>query len=235
MIGWSATQGTTSPTYGPSDAVGPLYGSSYKYYAVWQKATATITLNGNGGLWDASTGIITATLDVGDTLAFSKYSSLTRAGYIHLGWSTSQTATTAAWGVNGFVTVSATDAIYYAVWQKKSIALFYWNNETWDAANIKKGQPISNLTAARWNNLMAKIQELAVAESGSYSYSEVSPVSTIFATTFNDVRATISNRTGCGTLPAVQAKDDEVLASLFEGSGSLKAALNAAINHYNNS
>lgn len=235
LIGWSATQGAASPTYGPNDAVGPLYGSSYKYYAVWQKATAKITLNGNGGLWDASTGIITVTLDVGDTLAFSKYSSLTRAGYIHLGWSTSQAATTAAWGVNGSVTVGATDATYYAVWQKKSIDLFYWNNATWDAANIKAGQPISNLTATRWNNLLAKIQELAEAEGGSYSYSDVSSGSTIYATTFNAARTAISNRTGYGQLPAAQAKGNKVNAALFEGSGSLKSALNAAINHYNNS
>lgn len=235
LIGWSATQGATSPTYGPSDAVGPLYGSSYKYYAVWQKATAKITLNGNGGLWDASTGIITVTLDVGDTLLFSKYSSLTRAGYIHLGWSTSPTATTAAWGVNGSVTVGATDATYYAVWQKKSIALFYWNNETWDAANIKKGEPVSNLTASRWNALLAKIQELAECEGGSYSYSGVISGATIYATTFNNARTAISNRTGYGTLPAAQEKDNEILASLFEGNGSLKSALNAAITHYNNS
>lgn len=65
LLGWSATQGATSPTYGPNDTVGPLYGSSYKYYAVWQKSTATITLNGNGGTWDASTGIIQVTLEIG--------------------------------------------------------------------------------------------------------------------------------------------------------------------------
>lgn len=235
LIGWSATQGAASPTYGPNDAVGPLHGSSYKYYAVWQKATAKITLNGNGGLWDASTGIITVTLDVGDTLVFSKYSSLTRAGYIHLGWSTSQAATTAAWGVNGSVTVGATDATYYAVWKKKSIDLFYWSNATWDAANIKAGQPISNLTATRWNNLLAKIKELADAEGDSYSYSTVNPSTTFYASQFNSARLDISNRTGYGTLPAEQFKDYPVKAALFEGEGSLKSALNAAITHYNNS
>lgn len=119
--------------------------------------------------------------------------------------------------------------------KKASIDLFYWENTTWDAANIKAGQPISNLTATRWNNLMAKIQELAEAEGGSYSYSGVSSGGTIYATTFNAARAAISNRSGYGTLPAAQSKGNSVKAALFEGSGSLKSALNAAISYHNNS
>lgn len=117
---------------------------------------------------------------------------------------------------------------------KQTIDLFYWQNSTWDAANIKAGQPISNLTATRWNNLMAKIQELAEAEGGSYSYSRVSSGATIYASSFNGVRTAISNRTGYGTLPSSQSKGNEIKAALFEGSGSLKSAINAAINHYNN-
>lgn len=118
---------------------------------------------------------------------------------------------------------------------KQTIDLFYWQNATWDAANIKTGQPISNLTATRWNNLLAKIKELAEAEGDSYSYTGVSSGASILATTFNGARTAISNRTGYGTLPATQAKNDPVKASLFEGTGSLKSALNAAITHYNNS
>ena len=38
LIGWSATSGATSPTYGPTDYVGPLYGSSYKFYGYGSKA-----------------------------------------------------------------------------------------------------------------------------------------------------------------------------------------------------
>lgn len=118
---------------------------------------------------------------------------------------------------------------------KKTIDPFYWQNATWDAANIKAGQPISNLTAVRWNSLLAKIKELAEAEGGSYSYSGVSSGGTIYATTFNAARAAISNRSGYGTLPAAQSKGNSVKAALFEGSGSLKSALNAAISYHNNS
>lgn len=235
LLGWSAVQGATSPTYGPNEAVGPLYGSSYKYYAVWQKSRATVTLNGNGGKWSDADAILTVTLDVGDVLAFSKYASIARAGYTHLGWSTSPSATSAAWGVNGSVTVGATDATYYAVWQKKAVDAFYWESGAWDAANIAKGQPVSNLTAVRWNRLLAKIQELAEAQGGSFSYSTVGSGGTIYATTFNAARLGISNRTGRGTLPDTQNAGDAVKAALFEGSGSLKAALNTAIDYYNNS
>ena len=42
-------------------------------------------------------------------------------------------------------------------------------------------------------------------------------------------------RSGYGTIPAAQASGNAVKASLFEGSGSLKTALNAAITHHNNS
>ena len=40
-------------------------------------------------------------------------------------------------------------------------------------------------------------------------------------------------RSGYGAIPAAQASGNAVKASLFEGSGSLKTALNAAIKHYN--
>ena len=235
LIGWSATRGATSPTYGPTDYVGPLYGSCYKFYAVWQQSTATITLNGNGGKWDDATGIITLTRNVGDVLNFGSYSSLTRAGYTLLGWSASSAATSATYGVNGTVDVGASDATYYAVWQKITIDLFYWDSASTDAGLIAKGKPISNMTAARWNRFKAKIAELAAAEGGSYSYSTVASGDTFYATEFNSVRTAIMNRSGYGTLPAAQASGNAVKASLFEGSGSLKTALNAAITHYNNS
>ena len=118
---------------------------------------------------------------------------------------------------------------------KGSIDLFYWNSASTDASLIAKGQPISNMTAARWNRFKAKIAELAAAEGGSYSYSTVAKGDTFYATEFNSVRTAIMNRSGYGTLPAAQSSGNAVKAALFEGSGSLKTALNAAITHYNNS
>ena len=118
---------------------------------------------------------------------------------------------------------------------KKSIDLFYWSNASTDASLIAKGQPISNMTASRWNRFKAKIAELAEAEGGSYNYSTVTSGDTFYATEFNSVRTAIMNRRGYGTLPAAQSSGNAIKAALFEGSGSLKTALNAAITHYNNS
>ena len=118
---------------------------------------------------------------------------------------------------------------------KGTIDLFYWSSASTDASLIAAGQPISNMTAARWNRFKAKIAELAAAEGGSYSYSTVASGDTFYATEFNVVRTAIMNRSGYGTLPAAQSRGNAVKASLFEGSGSLKTALNAAITHYNNS
>ena len=118
---------------------------------------------------------------------------------------------------------------------KKRIDLFYWDSASTDSLLIAKGQPISNMTAARWNRFKAKIAELAAAEGGSYSYSTVVKGDTFYATEFNSVRTAIMNRSGYGTLPAAQSSGKAVKAALFEGSGSLKTALNAAITHYNNS
>ena len=234
LVGWATDSSATTAGWGTNDSIGPLSGN-ISVYAVWQKSTVTITLNGNGGKWDDATGIIQLTRNVGDVLNFGSYSSLTRAGYTLLGWSANSSATSATYGVDGTVDVGASDATYYAVWQKITIDLFYWSSASTDASLIAAGQPISNITASRWNRFKAKIAELAEAEGGSYSYSPVAPGDTFYATEFNSVRTAIMNRIGYGTLPAAQASGNAVKASLFEGSGSLKTALNAAITHYNNS
>ena len=117
---------------------------------------------------------------------------------------------------------------------KESIGLFYWKSKSEDESLIAADQPISNMTATRWNRFKAKIAELAEAEGGSYSYSDVATGDTFYATEFNEVRTAIMNRSGYGTIPAPQASGNAVKASLFEGRGSLKTALNAAITHYNN-
>lgn len=118
---------------------------------------------------------------------------------------------------------------------KTHIDTFYWDSANTDAALIAKGQPVSNLTAARWNRLLAKIKEVAAATGGSFAAANVSSGGTFYASEFNEARLGIFNLPSHGTLPGTKASDDDVLAALFEGSGSLKAALNAAINHYNNS
>ena len=235
LLGWSVSSTATSPGVATNGYITVGY-SDATYYAVWQKSTAVITFYGNGGLWGGNLQKRSVTFNVGDIVNFATYSAnLVRAGYTLLGWSTSSSATSAAWGPSGTVSVGSTNADYYAVWAKKNIELFYWNSATTDSTLIAKGQPVANLTATRWNRFKAKIAELAEAEGGSYSYSTVASGNTFYATEFNSVRTAIMNRSGYGTIPAPQASGNAVKASLFEGSGSLKTALNAAITHYNKS
>lgn len=120
---------------------------------------------------------------------------------------------------------------------KATIDLFTWTgSDASDTTVFARGESISSaLTATRWNNLLAKIKEVAEANGGSFTYSTVSRGDKILATTFNAARTGISNLSGHGTLPSAQSKGNNILAALFVGTTSLKSALNAAINAYNNS
>lgn len=258
FVGWGASK-TSTATYGSSvsfvtSSLNSDDPKSVTVYAIWKKTeftcyiklgagvnSASIYIDGvlKAGLTDKIYHAITASYD--STIVAKGVANATGYArpYIFRFYQNSTSAIPASTLERDMDEpyYAYSDSRFYAelTATKSVIDLFYWQNASWDAANIKAGQPVSNITATRWNNLMAKIQELAEAEGGSYAYSGVSSGSTIYAATFNGVRTAISNRTGYGTLPVAQMKDNKVLAALFEGSGSLKSALNAAINHYNNS
>lgn len=234
LLGWF-----TSATGGTQWAATNIVQQDITLYAHWELTIATITFYGNGGLWNGNLQKQSKTYEVGETVSFATYSNnLVRAGYSLLGWSTSSTATAASWGPNGIVTVGATDADYYAVWQKH-IDLFYWyGNDTQDAAKIAKGQPVTNLTATIWNEFKSRINQLTIAETGSsWSYSTVSSGDSITAAEVLAARnalAALNNNVPLPTANQLQT-GKQILASYFNGAGSLKAALNIIINNYNNS
>lgn len=240
LIGWSADKNATSATYPADGGYVTVGGTDATYYAVWQKSVVTITLYANGGTFGGTMPYLQLTKKAGDILYFSEYSStssppLLRAYYTLVGWSTSSSGS-AAWDTNGYVSIGATDADYYAVW-KPHIDPFYWDGGTGstDASIIARGLPVTNLTAARWNLLKAKVKEISTAKGVTYTYTEVAPNDPITSTEYNGVRNAIYNVPGHGTLPPAKARNTEILASLFNGDTSLKSALNAAIISYNNS
>ncbi len=244
LLGWSASSTATIAGYGPNGQITIGDSTIQRYYAVWQKAEVTITLQGNGGLWGGNLQYRTIKKEVGDTLQFADYGPdgtppLQRAYYTLVGWSTSSTGT-AAWGVNEAITVGTTDATYYAVW-KHYIKPFYWdgNNGVTDLTIIAKGLPISNLTADRWNSLKAKIKEIATAQGNTAAISAISgnvtSGDTLTADEYNGVRLSIGLVTNHGTLPAIVTTGGPVLASYFNGTTSLKSAINTAIIAWNNS
>lgn len=243
LLGWSANDTATTAGYDPDGWVTVSNSTVQRYYAVWQKSEATITLYGNGGLWGGNLQYRSFKKEVGDVINLADYGPngtppLGRAYYSLVGWSTSSTGT-AAWGVNGTITVGATDASYYAVWEPH-IELFYWDGGTGsaDTSIIAKGLPVTNLTASRWNRFKKKINEITQAQTGkAWSYTTTSSGDSITAIEVLNARNAIAALNGNVPLPtaAQLATGKKILANYFNGSGSLKAALNIVISNYNNS
>ena len=243
LLGWSANDTATTAGYDPDGWVTVGNSTVQRYYAVWQKSEATITLYGNGGLWGGNLQYRSIKKEVGDVINLADYGPngtppLGRAYYSLVGWSTSSTGT-AAWGVNGTITVGATDASYYAVWEPH-IELFYWDGGTGstDTSIIAKGLPVTNLTASRWNRFKKKINEITQAQTGkAWSYTTTSSGDSITAIEVLNARNAIAALNGNVPLPTATqlATGKKILASYFNGSGSLKDALNIVISNYNGS
>lgn len=243
LLGWSANDTATTAGYDPDGWVTVSNSTVQRYYAVWQKSEATITLYGNGGLWGGNLQYRSFKKEVGDVINLADYGPngtppLGRAHYSLVGWSTSSTGT-AAWGVNGTITVGATDASYYAVWEPH-IELFYWDGSTGsaDSSIIAKGLPVTNLTASRWNRFKKKINEITQAQTGkTWSYTTTSSGDSITAIEVLNARNAIAALNGNVPLPTATqlATGKKILASYFNGSGSLKEALNIVISNYNGS
>ena len=239
QIEGSVTQSPVYRSYGFRAGLRPnhhtfLVGSfakSYKY-----------SLDANKGYWtDKSTNPKKGSVKSTERVDFSKYSSLVKRFGCELeGWGLSATG--------GKVTVPngkywiTDDTNFYAVWTK-NIGLFYWDGNTGatDGSIIAKGLPITNLTAERWNRLREKVLVVATARANATAInkinaiSTVQPTDTLTANMFNDIREAIALLEGSTTLPNKVKSNEPVLASYFNGTTSLKSALNAAITAWNNS
>lgn len=236
LLGWF-----TSATGGTQWAATNIVQQDITLYAHWELTIATITLYGNGGLWGGNLQYRSFEKEVGDIINLADYGPngtppLGRAYYSLVGWSTSPTGT-AAWDVNGTITVGATDASYYAVWEPH-IELFYWDGGTGsaDSSIIAKGLPVTNLTASRWNRFKKKINEITQAKTGkAWSYTTTSSGDSITAIEVLNARNAIAALNGNVPLPTATqlATGKKILASYFNGKGSLKDALNIVINNYN--
>lgn len=114
---------------------------------------------------------------------------------------------------------------------KESIGYFAWTND--DSTNIKSGQPVKNLTASAWQNLIAKV---AACGGSTGSIPTASSGTKITANHFNQMRNAISGLTGAGSVASsVTSGTSKVLASLFaNATTALKEAINRAISAKNN-
>lgn len=113
----------------------------------------------------------------------------------------------------------------------EAIGYFAWTND--DATNIQSGQPVTNLTASAWRNLIAKV---AACGGSTGSIPTASSGTKITANHFNQMRNAISGLTGAGSVASsVTSGMSKVLASLFaNATTALKEAINRAISAKNN-
>ena len=113
----------------------------------------------------------------------------------------------------------------------EAIGYFAWTND--DATKIQTGQPVTNLTASAWQNLIAKV---AACGGSTGSIPTASSGTKITANHFNQMRNAISGLTGAGSVASsVTSGKSKVLASLFaNATTALKEAINRAISAKNN-
>ena len=113
----------------------------------------------------------------------------------------------------------------------EAIGYFAWTND--DATNIQTGQPVTNLTASAWQNLIAKV---AACGGSTGSIPTASSGTKITANHFNQMRNAISGLTGAGSVASsVTSGTSKILASLFaNATTALKEAINRAISAKNN-
>ena len=115
---------------------------------------------------------------------------------------------------------------------KAQIAAFAWTSD--DASYIAAGKAVTYLTAASWNRLTAKINEVRAARGyGSISFTTAYAGQTITAAIYNEAANAIGNLAGAGSVSTVSA-GTKMEATYFANSYSaLKEALNRAISSYN--
>ena len=257
--GWGAskTSTTTYSTYVSfvTSSLSSDDPKSVTVYAIWEKesyaayvklgdgvTSANVLVNGAQKSYITDKTYHAISISNGDTLTISGIGKQTSYGLPYLlTYYASATATTpirtAEYSTTSISLTWAAGNLWLVLSATKTtIDLFYWQNSTWDAANIKKGQPVSNITAAMWNELREKTNEMLRLEGWSPSgSSDVTSGTKFLAGHFNVMHNIIGLLEHHGTMPDTQSPGNAIKASLFEGAQSLKSALNAAITYHNNS
>ena len=129
-------------------------------------------------------------------------------------------------------TIPITSGQAVRVYYKTKITAFAWTSD--DASYIAAGKAVTYLTAASWNRLTAKINEVRTARGySSISFTTAYAGQTITAAIYNEAANAIGNLAGAGSVSTVSA-GTKLEATYFANSYSaLKEALNRAISSYN--
>lgn len=235
-----AYTGANRTIYISAESSAPPTPTTYTFFNVRADANGGIFADGSKYIYyPAQDESITVTNSTTALFNVALLETPSRQGYIFTGWKSDDTGK--VYTGNAPVSATSTDADdptinrFTAQW-KRGIDQFYWDGGSGrgDSSIIAAGLPLSNLTAHRWNRLMSTLAELAEGNGGSFIYSPVATGSRITAAGFNAVRAAIASQPGHGATPGQRSAGDSILASYYNGVGSLKNALNSAIIYYNN-
>lgn len=129
FLGWSTSSAALTVEYVAGDEIDTT--SNITLYAVWKEnATHVITFDANGGEGEPddmscvsdSNGVATVTLPTSEP---------TRSGFIFMGWSEDDEATTATYTPGGSITLYG-DVILYAVWKICVYLYTHMDSSEWD-------------------------------------------------------------------------------------------------------
>lgn len=133
FTGWNTAANGSGDSYSDKQSVSTLTtGSEIELFAQWGTATYQVIFDANGGTF------VSGNFDPQNYIVGSSYTlptgTITRAGYVFLGWSKTSTATSASYtngqsGISNLGTAGATVTLY-AVWRAKKFTIKYNSNNS---------------------------------------------------------------------------------------------------------
>lgn len=249
LLGWSASSSATAQTWNPSGQISMSdSNTTVNFYAVWGKRLYIKCGKGiqqvsiQAGNLNSSTRNATSydgfnvPLSTTITISMLRFSGYERP--IKIQFQPAEGG--AVYAIKALTdsdstTFTYTDGTRYVTpIASQEIPIFTWcGNDSTDNAKIAKGQSVSNLTASSWNEYK-RILKLIIErlECSDISVTgDVSKASIITASEYNSLQNAlllIKSQKGYSglVLPSKVNAGDEVKASLFNGSGSLKDVIN---------
>ena len=189
LSGWASSSSSSSASW---SALGSISITTDKtIYALWSAVSVTLTYNYN---YDSKGTYATQTVTYDSSFTTK---TLSRTGYNLLGWSTSSSATTAAYEASETVTSKFTSSTtLYAVWSAVSVKLTYdynYNSKgTYASQTVTYGSTFTTKTLSRTGYTLLGWSTSSSATSATYAASATLTSSFTSATTLYAVWSAVS-------------------------------------------
>lgn len=199
---------------------------NHTFTAIWKAITYTVSYNTNGGTGGPANGV-----KVHGTAYTIPSSKPKKTGYIFIYW-VDNLESGKHWLPGDSYTTNS-NVTFTAIWRQKTY--FYWHgSDASDSTYFAVGKRIDlAVTAEAWNRLCDFVNEVrGYAGLSTIAFSTVSAGDEISAVKHTIVSNAIKQlvNAGYGTVvPATVSTGDEIVTSLYNGNGSLKDAINKAV------